>query len=183
MSETLCCLNLRESSFGDLDSLLSSYMHDQHEPSLESSCDRAYKDRSESIRKGNDKESNPSFKQQLEEGGTQNRSKKTKKKADKPKEEGQLTVPSLQPIEASGSMRSFQKNNGAAYAGRKGTRHKLAGGTSTSSTQQQHQQHQAWSRPSNPRTSSINRSFKTEASASALQCRLAHRLISLVPDD
>ena len=59
----LVLLNLSESSFGDLDSLLSSYMHDQHEPSLESSCDRACKDRSESIRKGNDKESNPSFEQ------------------------------------------------------------------------------------------------------------------------
>ena len=54
-------LHLRESSFGDLDSLLIRYMHDQHDPSLESSCDRAGIDRSESVRQGNDKKSNPSL--------------------------------------------------------------------------------------------------------------------------
>ena len=86
-------LNLGESSFGDLDSLLSSYMHDQHEPSLESSCDRACKDRSESIRKGNDKESNPSFEQQLEDRRHKNRSKKTRKRQTSQKKRGSLSSP------------------------------------------------------------------------------------------
>ena len=65
-------LNLdSDSSFGDLDSSLARYVdiRDQHESSLDSLCDRACRDKPASIGKGNDKESNPSFEQQLEEGG------------------------------------------------------------------------------------------------------------------
>ena len=46
---------------------------------------------------------------------------KEKEKANQ-KEKVKLIIPSLQPTEARGSMRSFQESNGAAYAGRKGTR-------------------------------------------------------------
>ena len=74
----LVLLNLHgDSSFGDLDSLLARYVdiHDQHESNLESLEDRACIGKPESIGKGNDTESNPSFEQQLEEGG-----KRTEKK-------------------------------------------------------------------------------------------------------
>ena len=69
----LVLLNLDgDSSFGDLDSLLARYVdtHDQHESSLDSLCDRACRDKPESIGKANARESTPSFEQQLEEGST-----------------------------------------------------------------------------------------------------------------
>ena len=71
------------SSFGDLDSLLarSVDIHDQHESSLGSLCGRACRDKPESIGKGNDTESNPSFEQQLEEGGKKGRKGKRRKQA------------------------------------------------------------------------------------------------------
>ena len=123
-----------DSSFGDLDSLLARYVdtHDQHDSSLDSLCDRACRDKSESIGKGNDTESNPSFEQQLEEGGTRKGTEEGREKGKQAKEKGKRFIPSLQPTKARGSMRSFQENNGAPYAGRKGTRPKLAGGTATS---------------------------------------------------
>ena len=60
------------SSFGDLDSLLARYVdiHDQHDSSLDSLCDRACRDKPEAIGKGNDRESTLSFEQQLEERRT-----------------------------------------------------------------------------------------------------------------
>ena len=78
-----------DSNFGDLDSLLARYVdiHDQHAPSLDSICDRACRDKPESIGKGNDVESNPSFEQQLEEGGHKEGKGKDKSKPTKSKGE------------------------------------------------------------------------------------------------
>ena len=73
-------LNLHgDSSFSDLDSLLARYVDiDQHESNLESLENRACTDKPESIGKGNDTESNPSFEQQLEEGGKRTEKKRKK---------------------------------------------------------------------------------------------------------
>ena len=125
-----------DSSFGDLDSLLATYfsnIHDQHESSLNSLWDRACRDKPEETCKGKGQKSNPSFKQQLEQGGKRKKRGKEKEKS-LTKEKVKLTLPSLQPTKARGSMHSFQQDsNGATYAGRKGIEPKLAGGTTTSS--------------------------------------------------
>ena len=121
---TFALLNLDgDGSFEDLDNLLAPYfsMHDQQALSLNNPWNRNCKDKSAETYKGKGQESNPSFKQQLGEGG-------------KRKEKGKLTLPGLQPMKARGSKHSFQKErNGAVYAVRKGTEPKLAGGTATSS--------------------------------------------------
>ena len=121
-----------DSSFGDLDNLLAKRVDiDQHESSLDKLCARACRDKPTSRGRGNDKESNPSFEQQLEDGGKRKEGK-GKEKASLTKGKAKLILPSLQPTKARGSMRSFQKQEGAPYAGRKGIRPKLAGGTATS---------------------------------------------------
>ena len=87
-------LNLdSDSSFGELDSLLAKYVdtHDQHESSLDSSCDRACRYKPESIGKGHDTESNPSFEQQLEEGGKRKEGKGKEK--GKPQKKGEAYPP------------------------------------------------------------------------------------------
>ena len=170
-------LILRESSFGDLDSLLSSYMHDQHETSLESSCERAYKDRSES-RKGNDKESNPSFKQQLEEGGTTKREVKRQEKGRQAKRKGAAYY--CQPPAYTGKWEHAQlpKEQWCSLCRKRGTGFKLAGGTATSSV--------------NSSTNNIKPHLRTLSSVEASEQRhqSQHYLldqhtayISLAPDD
>ena len=119
-----------DSSFSDLDNLLTSYMDmDQHES-------RACRDKPTSIGKGRDLESHLSLEQQLETGGPRQKGKGTDKS--KPSSTGEAYHPqpplALQPTKARGSMCSFQQvtTNGAAYVTKNGTRPKLAGGTPTS---------------------------------------------------
>ena len=121
-----------DSSFGDLDNLLAKCVDiDQHESSLDNLCARACRDKPTSKGRGNDKESNPSFEQQLEDGGKRKEGKgKDKSKPNKKK--GEANPPQPPAYQGKGSMRSFQKQDGAPYAGRKGIRPKLAGGTATS---------------------------------------------------
>ena len=142
-------LNLGDSSFGDLHSLLVRYMRDQHEPSLESSCDRACKDRSD-MRKRNDKESNPNFEQQLEEGGTKER----KEKGRQAKRKGAAYHP--QPPACKGKWEHAQlpKEQWCSLCRKKGHNTQACWWNSNQQHQQQHQQHQACFQPSNPRTSS-----------------------------
>ena len=84
-------LNLHgASSFGDLDNLLATYfsMNDQHESSLDGLWDRACRDKPEETCKEKGQESNPSFKQQLEQGGKREEGKgKGKSKPNKGKGE------------------------------------------------------------------------------------------------
>ena len=136
-----------DSNCGDLDSLLARYVDiDQCESSLASLEDRACTDKPESIGKGNDTESNPSFEQQLEEGGKRKEGKgKGKSKPNKGKGEAYPPQP-------------------PAYKGKKKhaqlpwCRICWKQGNSTQACwwnadqqQQQHQQQQAWQRPSKPR--------------------------------
>ena len=160
----LVLLNLdNDSSFGDLDSLLARYVdtHDQHESSLDNLCDRACRDKPESIGKGSDK-STPSLEQHLEEGSAREEKGGGREKANKPKEKGKLSIPSLQPTKARGSVHSFQENNGAPYAGRKGTRPSLLVEPATSTAA-----------PTTQAAANNNRSFTTEVPPSALQHRSA----------
>ena len=162
-------LNLRESSFGDLDSLLTSYMHDQHKPSLESSCERACKHRSKS-RKGNDKESNPSFKQQLEEGGTTKREVKRQEKGTQATRKGGAYHPQPPAYRGKWEHAQLPKEQWCSLCRKKGTGFKLAGGIATSSIN---------SNTNNIKPSAdiiISRSFRTEAPASALPLRSADNL-------
>ena len=105
------------SSFGDLDSLLGKYFNNTYVPSessLNSVWDKAWRDKQKGKSKGKGKNPNPYYKQKLGKGGKR---------------------PQPSAYKGKGSQHSFQQEiNGAAYAGRKGTEPKLAGGTQTSNS-------------------------------------------------
>ena len=149
----LVLLNLDSpSSFGDLDSLLARYVdiHDQHESSLGSLCDRACRDKPESIGKGNDTESNPSFEQQLEEGGKRKEGKgKGKSKPNKGK--GEANPPQPPAYKGKGKHAQPPTRKKWCIICWKTEHRTQACWYSSQQHQQQHQQQQAWQRPSKPR--------------------------------
>ena len=166
----LVLLNLDSaSSFGDLDSLLARYVdiHDQHEPSLDSICDRACRDKPESIGKGNDVESNPSFEQQLEEGNTREGKGKGREKGKKAKRKGEAFYPQPPAYKGKGEHAQLPREQWCTICWKKG--HKTQAcwwNNSNQQHQQQHQQQQAWHTPSEPRTT------PTEASRQRSQPQL-----------
>ena len=111
-----------DSSFGDLDNLLAKCVDiDQHESSLDKLCARACRDKPTPKGRGNDnlstKSQIPALSSTLKTEANEKKGKE-KKKASLTKGKAKLILPSLQPIKARGSMRSFQKQGGATYAGR-----------------------------------------------------------------
>ena len=157
----LVLLNLdSDSSFGDLDSLLANYVdiHDQHESSLESLCDRTCEDKPESIGKGNDTESNPSFEQQLEEGGTRIGKGKGREKGKQAKRNGEAFHPQPPAYKGKGEHAQLPREQWCSICWKKG--HKTqACWWNNRQHQQQHQQ-PAWYTPSKPRTTTTEASQK-----------------------
>ena len=141
----LVLLNLDSaSSFGDLDSLRSVDI-DQH-----NSCARACRDKPESIGKGSDKESNPSFEQQLEEGGI--RKGKGREKGKQAKRKGEALHPQPPAYKGKGEHAQLPREQWCNICWKKV--HKTqACWWINQQHQQQHQQQQAWYTPSEPRPS------------------------------
>ena len=175
-------LNLRVSSFSDLDSLLIHYMHDQHEPSLESSCDRACRDQSESIRKGNDKESNPSFKQQLDEGGT-HKEVTGKEKGRQPKREGAAYHPQPPTYKGKWEHAQLPKEQWCSLCRKKGHKTQACWWNTNQQRSKRHQQHQAWSISSTPRTSSTIEASRQRHQPQLYPVDQQTTYTSLAPDD
>ena len=164
----LVLLNLdSDSSFGDLDSLLARYVdiHDQHESSLDSLCDRACRDKPESIGKGNDTESNPSFEQQLEEGGTR-KGKGKEKEGKQAKRKGEAFHPQPPAYKGKGEHAQLPREQWCSICWKKGHKTQACWWNSNQQHQQQHQQQQAWYTPSKPRPTT------TEASRQRYQPQL-----------
>ena len=156
----LVLLNLDSaSSFGDIDSLLARYVdiHDQHESSLESLCDRTCKDKPESISKGKDTESNPNFEQQRE-GGTRKEGKGKGK--NKPKRKGETYHPQPPAYRGKGEHAQLPREQWCSICWKKGHKTQACWWKNNQPHQQQHQQHQTWYTPSKPQTTTTETSQK-----------------------
>ena len=169
----LVLLNLdSDSSFGDLDSLLARYVdiHDQHESSLNSLCDRACRDKPESIGKGNDIESTPSFEQQLEEGSTRKEKGEGREKGKHAKRKGDAFHPQPPACKGKGEHAQLPREQWCTICWKKGHKTQACWWNSNQQHQQQHQQQQqqqqAWYTPNKPRTTT------TEASRQRYQPQL-----------
>ena len=140
----LVLLNLdSDSSFGDLDSLLARYVdtHDQHESSLDSLCDRACEDKPESIGKGNDIESNPSFEQQLEEGGIRKGKGKGREKGKQAKRKGEAFHSQPPAYKGKREHAQLPREQWCTICWKKGHKTQACWWNSNQQHQQQHQQH------------------------------------------
>ena len=181
-------LNLHDdSNFGDLDNLLARYVDiDQHESSLDSLCDRAYRGKPKSIGKGNDTASNPSFKQQLGEGGKRKEGKgKGKSKPNKGK--GEAYPPQPPAYKSKGKQAQLPtREQWCSICWKTGHRTQACWWNSNQQHQQQHLQQQAWYNPSKQqhRTAeaskkrSQNQVYKTDKSVAYNGLALDNQLAS-----
>ena len=170
-----------DSSFGDLDNLLAKCVDiDQHESSLDKLCARACRDKPTSKGRGNDKESNPSFEQQLEDGGKRKEGK-GKEKSKPNKRKGEANPPQPPAYQGKGEHAQLPKARRCNICWKKGHKTQACWWNSNQQHQQQHQQHQAWYR-----TSKL-RQLTKEASTEKQQPKVYHidqqtAYTSLIPD-
>ena len=127
-------------SFEDLDNLLATYfsMHDQQVFSLTNPWDKTCKDKQDETCKGKGQESNPSFKQQLGEGGKRHEKQRN----------GEAYPPQPPAYEGKGKPHQLPKRKQwCSMCWKKGHRTQACWWNSNQQHQQQRLQHQAWYSP------------------------------------